>query len=642
MQDDTGNDPLDFQRLLHDAIVRAVTDEDPDGFMDWFRDHLGDYQTESSDGAWLDAPFAAVLGRSIWNAMPLPGNGFKPRPLPEPGRNDPCFCGSGQKYKRCCADSPKLPLDPEQILTTVLDLTPPETLVRHIEGGRVPAQSLVELASMRVDRGELWNAVTSLEPLFTGGIRRTDEYYGAAMDLLCDVYNDLGHVRRKEALLERIVSTTTRSPLRSEAWQRIAVARLDAGDMDGAWEAFRQAQQDHPDAPGIGLLEIQLLMSRGRADEARERAGFWEKRRRRQGHDDNDRLVAFFGRVSRDPRGVMAEMGTRAAGGAGEGLIDWLQTVAERPLPDYRATRVPDAASDADQRSTFDHAGPESDEAPQQSLFLHAPAALADVEARWHEIFPLDKPFSIHEEPSRPDSPWDPGLEPQWTGFLVQHPEAFDSLDIIDDLATALAGHSQFGADWLDHSILAPLLHRAEAIVDHALRDRPAGRLAWVVTENRPALRSLARRVYMADRRGDSDAMARAAERLLALNPDDNHGFRNVVADHCLREGDDEGALAVTELYHDTANPECAWGRVLALYRLDRLDEAEAALAEAMQSLPAVAHHLTAKRVKKPTIRPDTVTVGGDDQAWLYREAMRDVWQATPGALDWVRLRQQL
>lgn len=29
----------------------------------------------------------------------------KPRPVhvkPKPGRNDPCSCGSGKKYKKCC------------------------------------------------------------------------------------------------------------------------------------------------------------------------------------------------------------------------------------------------------------------------------------------------------------------------------------------------------------------------------------------------------------------------------------------------------------------------------------------------------------------------------------------------------------
>ena len=26
----------------------------------------------------------------------------EPAPPPRPGRNDPCPCGSGRKYKRCC------------------------------------------------------------------------------------------------------------------------------------------------------------------------------------------------------------------------------------------------------------------------------------------------------------------------------------------------------------------------------------------------------------------------------------------------------------------------------------------------------------------------------------------------------------
>jgi uncharacterized protein YecA (UPF0149 family) len=37
---------------------------------------------------------------------------FRPRlqPVPgsEPGRNEPCWCGSGQKYKRCHLDADRL------------------------------------------------------------------------------------------------------------------------------------------------------------------------------------------------------------------------------------------------------------------------------------------------------------------------------------------------------------------------------------------------------------------------------------------------------------------------------------------------------------------------------------------------------
>ena len=32
----------------------------------------------------------------------------KPKVLAKPGRNQPCHCGSGKKYKRCCIDKPRV------------------------------------------------------------------------------------------------------------------------------------------------------------------------------------------------------------------------------------------------------------------------------------------------------------------------------------------------------------------------------------------------------------------------------------------------------------------------------------------------------------------------------------------------------
>ena len=32
----------------------------------------------------------------------------QPAPGSEPGRNEPCWCGSGQKYKRCHLDADRL------------------------------------------------------------------------------------------------------------------------------------------------------------------------------------------------------------------------------------------------------------------------------------------------------------------------------------------------------------------------------------------------------------------------------------------------------------------------------------------------------------------------------------------------------
>ena len=42
-------------------------------------------------------------GRAIWDQTPLPSHGLRPSPLPAPQPQDPCLCGSGLRFQRCCA-----------------------------------------------------------------------------------------------------------------------------------------------------------------------------------------------------------------------------------------------------------------------------------------------------------------------------------------------------------------------------------------------------------------------------------------------------------------------------------------------------------------------------------------------------------
>lgn len=90
--------------------------------------------------------------------------------------------------------------------------------------------------------------------------------------------------------------------------------------------------------------------------------------------------------------------------------------------------------------------------------------------------------------------------------------------------------------------------------------------------------------------------------------------------------------------YPADLNPDIAYGHVLALYRLGKIDEAGVAIRDAVVDLPKVPRYLSAKRVRKPKLDSFGVRIGGDDQAWLYRQEMRDVWEATPGALDWLKV----
>lgn len=75
--------------------IRAVAPIVVDQYTTWCEEHGED--PEEARAAYAAETFAA--GEAI--AWP-------------PGRNEPCWCGSGRKYKKCCADAPTRPMhDPK-------------------------------------------------------------------------------------------------------------------------------------------------------------------------------------------------------------------------------------------------------------------------------------------------------------------------------------------------------------------------------------------------------------------------------------------------------------------------------------------------------------------------------------------------
>lgn len=660
--------PFDVEQLLSDSAREILRHEDPQRFLRWFRDRLPQYVTDHRllmRGQGALHALATTLGPAIWNATPLPGHGFHPQPLPRPGHNDPCPCGSGKRHKECCARVTAIPLLAQTAMWPfVLERLSAKVLQQAVAAHKVPVEALVELAQNYLDQGSSKKAQRLLEPLFADPPRGQDDAHAAALYVLCDAYNELGQENRKRELLQRLATTLPASPLRFSAKQRLATVYLDAGESARAWELFRSAQRESPDDPDVGMLEVQLLLGEHRTEQARQRAQFWVRRLQRQRIPRDDPMLNFLQAIAKDPLAAMARIGFAVADGAGDALLAWLERVRDRPVPHYSAVEKPPATSlDApgDQLRERLHAMglPQSkiermereieemwenlpdmpDEATTSDLatpFLAPPAQIAALEQRWHEVFPLGKPFSVQEAPFSTEDPWAPDSEDEWMSFLETHPAAFDSLDILDDLATALALHSQAGTAWIDKVLAEPVLVRARVIIEQALEGCPDPKLAWSFAENRPALRSLARLALLYQAQGRQPEATELMERLLVLNPDDHHGFRNLVMNDRLRRGDDAQALALAERYPDDTNPDIAYGQVLALYRLGRIDEAADALCRAKKSLPKVVRHLTADQIRKPRIDAMGVRAGGDDEAWLYRQRMRAVWQATPGALLWL------
>jgi len=208
------------------------------------------------------------------------------------------------------------------------------------------------------------------------------------------------------------------------------------------------------------------------------------------------------------------------------------------------------------------------------------------------------------------------------------HPEAFDSIDILDDLAGAVLNHEQWDIPGVDERLLMPVLKRAKSIIDDALTNMTGVRIAWVIADNRPALRCLVHLIFLQQRYGNDDVAEELAEKVLSLNPDDNHGLRMMVINARLRRGDNGSALALAEQYPADLNPDISYGRVLALYRLERHKEAKDALDDAVANLPKIPRFLTARKIRKPKLESFGTLLGGDDQAWCYRSYRRVLLRA--------------
>jgi len=330
-------------------------------------------------------------------------------------------------------------------------------------------------------------------------------------------------------------------------------------------------------------------------------------------------------------------------------LRDWIEGISGRPLPDYslEAQARPAGEVPPEQLPLFAEAdlcgGRLPSDDTRNAMRLRPPRPARQAEAAWHQVYPAVKPYSTQLALMDDGDPW---AGEGWLRFLARHPEAADSLDILDDLATALYEHPESSLPWIAQLLLLPLLTRAAAIVDRALPPGCGRHIPWSEERNRPALRLLFR-LYLWRTETDEDGAAAALlERLLALNPQDNHGVRAELMNHLLRRGEDRRALELARSFPGDILADLAYGEVLALYRLGDQAQARRALRTAIGRLPRIPHYLTRKRVKQPPQGGPLgrrlgailgLAPGGEDQAWLYREAMRDVWEAEPGILAWLK-----
>jgi hypothetical protein len=550
-----------------------------------------------------------AMGVAIYNAMPLPDADFMARRIPEPGRNEPCLCGSGRKYKHCClALRGVLDLSGYNLLRHMLD-TLPKKRFADLPASRADPLAVCDTARQWHEEGEDERAVVLLEPWFAGEGALAGKIE-PLFDQLMDCCLALGRDRKRERLLAAALARGDRD-LRVAALERRSTMLADRGDIDGAWASFREAQREQPDDPNLATLELTLLVSRGEAERARERARFWAASLERRRDPALADLIAHMKRLQADPFAAMAEVAKKQF----PGLDRLAALLAAAPPPQAQYAAVDRA---------------------EAGVVLEPRDALARTESRWRKAFAQTKP-GLTATQHGDTGAWD---EPRlWLDFLERNAVAWQSLDVLDDLAMAVEALPVIGAG---AAVLDPLLERGVALLEAnlAAADAGNGTLQWGWLENRPALRMLAhlayREAHAMDRGASSDRLVALAERLLALNPSDNHFVREPLSRAYLARRQADKAIALTDRYpEDFCGP--ALNRILALVQLERRGDALAALRDAAKPHRVAIEMLLADAPKRPRAGAAFgITMGGKEEAWEYRVAHRALWERG-GALDWLR-----
>jgi tetratricopeptide (TPR) repeat protein len=668
--------------LLEAGIEQILEHEDPQQFLDWMVTvGVKEYFADEVPVPEAAATIGAAFGRHIWNAVPLPGNGFQPKPLPTPGRNDPCYCSSGLKFKHCCARLPEFPpIDPEEMWEIVVSHLSDDQIKRALASRRAPLGALAEIGQRFLDEDRAHDAVKLLAPLFAPGAPRLSEKHDPALDVLGDAYLALGEEEKREELLRNMTHCEVRI-LRANAWARLSLVYTDRQDPHAAWSAFREAQREDPDSPMLATLEVTILLAEQREAEAKERARFhWLRLSKRD--DVSPEHVAYLAQLAQDPAGGMTDAALEAVSPEGKRLRAWAARLPERPVLAYEwaDAAAPEPEDPAQARSTlarrltlqgfpkeqiedeldallrrFERARKKAErrakrqalQATQLTLALDEPEEMFEpgeyflqrpdlgaLESQWHDVFALGKPFSVQLEPFDEIDPWEDASD--WLDFLEQNPQAGDSLDILDDLAAIIGLTTGSEVPWMDSVLLAPILERAEKIISAGPRpDR--GLLPWPFPDNRAPLRLLVRLAYLRLRQSRHEDALRIILHMLDLNPDDNHGLRALAATRLLRAKDTTACLALCAKYPDDVDIALRYGKALAMFAEGRADAARDALNAALEANRHVARYLCEERLTAPKLDDRGYTFGRKDEAWLYRLDARDVWNATPGALEWLK-----
>lgn len=632
---------LELLTFIQEAITQVLREEDEGQFLAWVRAEA----PRRLPGLFADLPneqaaraLSFEIGWEIWNKVPLPGAGYRTRPIPRPERNAPCPCGSGLKHKKCCGAVAggrlDLPLNAEDAWALVLAQSSEAEVAQLSADRRVPRALIPGIALRLASIGGAETALSLLEPLFEEP-GRLEERDAPAIEALIGVYDELGLDESKERAIARL-SETLRPALRIVLWESLAQSFTAQGDVDRAWDAVEHLRRADPDSPVLGSVEVVLLLGENRLAEASERAkDALQRHRRRPGLTDEaldmlqetaddpaasrrqlvldeflpsverfEKLLAIHAARPILPYTVRTEGESPGTGRllAPEDLIevekgwvaivdveemddlDWDEDDEDDEPPVWEA----EAGDDEEDEEEWDDEDDEDDEDWEEDED-NEDLALGEGDEDDGEVWDFDAFDSGDGDEDWQDEAeemWDPEAADGWLTFLEENPQAFDSLLVLSDLALRASMLADLRDDSLREGLVRPLVTRGVAILDASLATAPRVLLPAHLEENLCALELLEEAASLSGTPPAPDVAI--LERLLALDPEDNLAVRSQLGAAYVWAGEPQKTLDLAARFPDWDEPYLSLAKVIALRRLQRQDESLALLDELIERFPLI------------------------------------------------------
>jgi tetratricopeptide (TPR) repeat protein len=320
----------------------------------------------------------------------------------------------------------------------------------------------------------------------------------------------------------------------------------------------------------------------------------------------------------------------------------------------------------------------------------YQPASLAEAQTAWETVrlallqvanrdnAPARRPHATAASPITPTTQWvtaehlvgdllvEPQGPPERIAALADVALALDPDDadgyLLQGGLAAAAGDWMTARRWYEDGVRA-----GERKLGAAFFSDPERPRFWLAVETRPYMRA---RAALADARyhlGDLAGAIAECWGMLALNPGDNQGMRDVLASWLLEQRDHDGFQRLYQIYAtlgdaddddddpfaelprdlsqagDATDPErlipydgAHWLFPAALFHFQR--EGDTARARATIQLAHAQNRYVLpllKKKKPPTDEPSGYSPGSQEEALVYARDGHAAWAVTPGAVAW-------